>query len=210
MSDLTTLDLDRIRAADVRLEPYPHLVVEGALRADRAKQVAADFPAIDRPGVVSSREAAPGPAFARLLSELEGEDFRSVIADKMGMDLAGLDTKINLRGHARKTDGNIHTDTPTKAVTVLMYFNRAPEASDTGLRILNNSHDLDDYAAEVAPLLGNMLVFKVTPDCWHGHKPFEGERKSLQLNYLSGLERTRKHERFRRFFRHLGRRIGLD
>ena len=206
------LDLDRIRAAEVQDKPYPFFVVQQAIEADKAGKVAADFPQIDRAGVVSSRDTRPGPAFAKLLEELEGDAFRKVIAEKMGVDLGGLDTKINVRGHARKTDGNIHTDTPTKAVTVLLYFNEKQEAAaaETGLRILNNSKDLDDYVAEVPPVLGNMLVFKVTPDCWHGHKPFEGERKSLQLNYLSGLERTKKHERLRRFFRHLGRRFGLD
>ena len=95
---------------------------------------------------------------------------------------------------------------------MLLYFNEEQEAaaSETGLRILNNGRDLDDYVAEVPPVLGNMLAFKVTPDCWHGHKPFEGERRSLQLNYLSGLERTKKHERVRRLIRHVGRRVGLD
>ena len=204
------LDLATIRAAEVQEKPYPFFVVENAIRVDKAKSVAADFPQIERAGVVNSHGTRPGPAFAQLLDELEGDAFREVIADKMGVDLGGLDTKINVRGHARRTDGNIHTDTPTKAVTVLLYFNEGQAASDTGLRILKNSHDLDDYVAEVPPVLGNMLVFKVTPDCWHGHKPFEGERKSLQLNYLSGVERTKKHERFRRFFRHIARRIGLD
>lgn len=207
---MTVLDLAKIRATEVSGKPYPFFVVEGALRSDVAEAVAEDFPKIERAGVVSSRDTRPGPAFARLLDELEGDEFRKLIADKFGVDLTGLDTKINVRGHARLTDGNIHTDTPTKAVTVLLYFNRETEASDTGLRILNNSRNLDDYAAECPPRLGNMLAFKVTPDCWHGHKPFEGERKSLQLNYLSGLERTRKHERVRRFFRHIGRRLGLD
>lgn len=204
------LDLAKIRAADVAMKPYPFFMVEDAIRADAADKVADDFPAIDRAGVVNPSETTPGPAFAALLDELKGEAFRKVIAEKFDVPLDGLDVKINLRGQARKTDGNIHTDTPTKAVTVLLYFNRETEASDTGLRILNNGRDLDDYVAEVPPLLGNMLAFKVTPDCWHGHKPFEGERRSLQLNYLSGAERTRKHERFRRFFRHVGRRLGFD
>ena len=204
------LDLDRIRAAPVQDRPYPFFTVEGAIDPRCADSVAEDFPAIDRAGVVNPSDTSPGPAFARLLDELHGDDFRAVIAEKFEVPLDGLDIKVNLRGRARRTDGNIHTDTPTKAVTVLLYFNRDEEASDTGLRILNSSSDLDDYAAEVPPLLGNMLAFKVTPDCWHGHKPFEGERRSLQLNYLSGIERTRKHERVRRFFRHLGRRVGLD
>ena len=206
------LDLARIRAADVQDKPYPFFMVEQAIRADSAGLVAADFPKIDRAGVVSLSETVPGPAFSALLDELKGEAFRSVIAEKLDVPLDGLDIKINLRGHARKTDGNIHTDTPTKAVTVLLYFNEEQEAaaSETGLRILNNGRDLDDYVAEVPPVLGNMLAFKVTPDCWHGHKPFEGERRSLQLNYLSGLERTKKHERVRRLIRHFGRRVGLD
>ena len=206
------LDLARIRAAEVSDKPYPFYTVERAIRLNSAEKVAADFPKIDRAGVVNPDETTPGPAFAALLDELQGDEFRSVIAEKFDVPLDGLDIKINLRGHARKTDGNIHTDTPTKAVTVLLYFNEEqhPSAAETGLRILNSSRDLDDYVAEVPPLLGNMLAFKVTPDCWHGHKPFEGERRSLQLNYLSGLERTKKHERIRRFFRHVGRRIGLD
>ena len=206
------LDLARIRAAEVSDKPYPFFTVEQAIRLDSAEKVAADFPKIERAGVVNPSETKPGPAFAALLDELQGDAFRSVIAEKFDLSLDGLDIKINLRGHARKSDGNIHTDTPTKAVTVLLSFNEEQEeaSSKTGLRILNNSSDLDNYVAEVPPLLGNMLAFRVTPDCWHGHKPFEGERKSLQLNYLSGLERTKKHEGTRRFFRHLGRRIGLD
>lgn len=200
------LDLDKIRAADVHERPYPFFVVEQAIADGKADAVARDFPAIERAGVVNSRDTDPGPAFAALLEELEGDAFRQVIADKFGIELDGLDTKINIRGHARWTDGNIHTDTPTKAVTVLLYFNRDAEASDTGLRILNNSRDLDDYVAEVPPLLGNMLAFKVTPDCWHGHKPFEGERRSLQLNYLSGLERRGKHELVRRVASRLKRK----
>ncbi|QIK96620.1 2OG-Fe(II) oxygenase [Sphingomonas sp. HDW15A] len=206
------LDLARIRAAEVQEKPYPFFTVEQAILADSVDRVASDFPKIGRAGVVNPSDTSPGPAFAALLDELKGDAFRSVIAEKFDVTLDGLDIKINLRGHARKTDGNIHTDTPTKAVTVLLYFNKEQEAasSETGLRILKNSSDLDDYVAEVPPLLGNMLAFKVTPNCWHGHKPFEGERRSLQLNYLSGLERTKKHERVRRFFRHVGRRIGLD
>ena len=206
------LDLARIRAAEVQDKPYPFFTVDQAIRLGSAEKVAADFPKIERAGVVNPSETTPGPAFAALLEELQGQAFRSVIAEKFNVPLDGLVIKINLRGHARKSDGNIHTDTPTKAVTVLLYFNKEQEAasSKTGLRILNNGRDLDDYVAEVQPLLGNMLAFKVTPDCWHGHKPFEGERKSLQLNYLSGLERTKKHERVRRFFRHVGRRIGRD
>ena len=72
-------------------------------------------------------------------------------------------------------------------------------ADATGLRILRNGRNLDDYVEEVPPLLGTMLAFKVTPDCWHGFKPFSGPRHSLQLNYLSGIKTKHKHEAARRF-----------
>lgn len=203
------LDYTKIRAAEVRTEPYPFFVVEGALDQARAAEAAGAFPAIDRPGAIDVEDTRFGKPFAELLGELRGERFREIVADKLGVPLDGLETVVNVRGQVRSTDGNIHTDTPTKAVTVLVYFNEEDEAPGTGLRILNSSRDLDDYVAEVPTKLGTMVVFKVTPDCWHGHGSFSGKRRSLQLNYLSGLERTRKHERFRRLVSHAKRRLGL-
>ena len=38
------LDLDRIRNAPVKSEPYPYFFVEQAIRSDLAPKVAADFP----------------------------------------------------------------------------------------------------------------------------------------------------------------------
>lgn len=203
------LDFSKIRAAEVRNEPYPFFVVEGALDGAAAAEAAGAFPDIDRPGAIDVEDTQYGEPFARLLGELRGERFRQLVADKLGVPLDGLETVVNVRGQVRSTDGNIHTDTPTKAVTVLVYFNEEDEAPGTGLRILNSSCDLDDYAAEVPPKLGTMVAFKVTPDCWHGHGSFAGKRRSLQLNYLSGLERTGKHERFRRLVGHATRRLGL-
>jgi hypothetical protein len=201
------LDLDRIREAPVRQAPYPYFVVEQAMFADAAAKSAKAFPKIDRPGVVSPEEADFGEPFAALLDELQSERFREVIADKLEVELEGRATVVNLRGHTRWTDGNIHTDTPSKLVTVLLYFNPPGQVDQTGLRILNNSRDLDDFAEEVPPVLGNMIVFKVTPNCWHGHKPFEGERHSLQLNYLSGKTTIGKHQLAHRLWSRMKRKL---
>lgn len=201
------LDLDRIRAAALRPTPYPYFVVPGALRADTAMAVAADFPAIDRPGAVDPDQTSPGPAFAQLLDDLRGPELRSIVGDKLDLDLEGRGVVINVRGQVRRTDGNIHTDTPSKLATVLLYFNQDGEAPDTGLRILRGSKNLDDYVEEIPSTLGTMVVFKVTPDCWHGHKPFVGPRHSLQLNYLSGVKTIGKHQLLHRLVGRMKRKL---
>lgn len=188
------LDLDRIRSAPVNSAPYPYFVVPDAIRAMEAAETAKAFPHIDRPGAIDVDETEFGPSFGTLLDELRGDQFRQLIAEKLDIDLDGRDIAINVRGQIRVTDGNIHTDTPAKLVTVLLYFNPRGEADATSLRILKNGTDLDDYVEEVRPDLGTMLVFKVTPDCWHGHKPVVGQRRSLQLNYLSGIKTIGKHQ----------------
>ena len=209
------LDLQRIRNAPVRTEPYPYFMVEGAIAAAEAPQVAADFPVIGRPGAINVDETDFGPAFAALLDELRGEEFRRLIADKLDIDLDCRDIVVNVRGQMRLTDGNIHTDTPSKLVTVLVYFNEPGETDKTSLRILRNGHDLDDFVEEMPPRLGNMVVFKVTPDCWHGHHAVPGKRLSLQLNYLSGVKTRGKHQlahrlvgRMKRKVSHLLERVG--
>ncbi len=149
-----------------------------------------------------------------MLDELRSDRFRALIADKFDVDLDDKDIVVNVRGQMRRTDGNIHTDTPSKLITVLAYFNDPGETDATALRILKNGHDLDDYVEEIPPRLGTIFAFKVTPDCWHGHKAIEGARKSLQMNYLSGIQTRGKHQlghrlvgRFKRKVAHL---VGRD
>jgi len=203
------LDLERIRKASVNDAPYPYFVSTRALIAGEASAVARDFPPIQRAGAIAANDTDYGPVFGKLLDELRSDEFRGLIADKFEIDLEGKEIVINVRGQSRWTDGNIHTDTPSKLITVLLYFNDAGEATHTtGLRILRNSRNIDDFVEEVPPLLGTMVAFKVTPNCWHGFKPFEGARHSLQLNYLSGVKTKHKHEAGRRFLRHMGRRAG--
>ena len=201
------LDLDHIRDAPVRPAPFPFFVVPDALRADRAADVAAAFPAIDRAGAVGVDQVDQQPLFADLLDDLRGDAFRNLIADKLDLDLDQRAIVINVRGAVRLTDGNIHTDTPSKLATVLLYFDRPDDASDTGLRILRGNKDLDDYIEEVPSTLGTMLVFKVTPDCWHGHKPHVGRRHSLQLNYLSGVKTIGKHQLLHRLIGRTRRKL---
>ena len=201
------LDLERIRNAPVKSDPYPYFIVEQAIAAKTAPKVAKDFPDIERPGAINVDDTEYGPAFGALIEELKGEKLRKLIAEKLDVDLDSRDIVINVRGQMRLTDGNIHTDTPSKLVTVLLYFNEPGEMDKTSLRILRNGRDLDDFVDEVQPRLGNMLVFKVTPNCWHGHQAVPGKRLSLQMNYLSGVKTRGKHQLAHRIVGRMKRKL---
>ncbi len=137
-----------------------------------------------------------GPAFGAFLAELEGPALREAVARKFAIDLAGRPTMVTVRGQARLSDGQIHTDTATKLITVLVYMNEAWEAPGGRLRLLRKSDDLESAVAEVPPAAGTLLAFRVTPNCWHGHKPASGPRRVVQLNWVVS-ERVVRRERLR-------------
>jgi len=182
---LTLLDLDRLRAAPRRRDPFDFVVVDDFIPvADRAALVA-DFPPVPGHGSYPLELAACGPAFAQLAEELSGEGLRRAIEDKFEIDLAGRPTLITVRGRSDGRDGRIHTDSATKLITLLLYLN--PEWHEEGgrLRLLRGPDDLDDYAAEVAPLAGTMIAFRRSEASFHGHRPHVGERRSVQLNWVT-------------------------
>jgi hypothetical protein len=156
--------------------------------------VTADFPAIRHPGSIPLSEADYGAKFAAFLSALDGGEFRQLIADKFGIDLENRPTMYTLRGIMREKDGRIHTDSKTKVITVLVYFNHNWQHDGGRLRVLRNGEDMDDYVEEIAPEAGTMMIFQVTDNCWHGHKPVVGKRLSLQMNYLVGNTAKGKHQ----------------
>ena len=101
-------------------------------------------------------------------------------------DLNLEDTKVTttLRGFSRKKDGQIHTDSKTKIITVLLYLNEEWPEKNGNLRLLKGNNNLEDYIKEIPCTFGSMVAFKVTNQCWHGFKPYEGTRLSIQLNYI--------------------------
>jgi hypothetical protein len=57
--------------------------------------------------------------------------------------------------------------------------------------MVRSPSDLEDYAAEVVPAGGTLLAFRRTDDSFHGHKPFVGVRRILQLSYTKGGDTAR-------------------
>ncbi len=197
------LQLEALRKANLRTDPYPYTVVENFIDADSLGCVLADFPELNSPGSIPVEAVSGGPAYDALITELSGEDFRGVVAAKFGMPLDGYPIMITLRGVMREKDGRIHTDSKTKVITVLLYLNETWDQTGGCLRVLRGPDDLDDYVEEIPPAAGTLLVFRVTDNCWHGHTPVVGKRLSIQMNYLVGEGANAKH----RFFHRLSSRL---
>jgi hypothetical protein len=143
-----------------------------------------DFPAVPGPGSYPPDELRSGPLFARVLDELQGPTFRNLVEEKFGIDLAGRATMVTVRGHIALKNGDIHRDTDTKLITVLVYFNHSWNEAGGRLRILRSEHDMEDCVAEIPPIAGNLLAFRVTANSWHGHLPAAAPRKAIQLNWV--------------------------
>jgi SM-20-related protein len=193
VTDASIIDLAAVEKTNVTSDPFPYLVISNFLHAESEKQILKDFPRIEFPGSVPVSDVQFGSSFQRLLEELQGDPLRAVIEKKLDVDLTNRPTLITLRGRTRAKDGQIHADTKSKIVTLLLYLN--PVWTDEGgrLRILRSNQDLENYVQEIPPTYGTCLIFKVTDNCWHGHKPFEGERRSIQLNYLTSQKVLQHH-----------------
>jgi hypothetical protein len=188
------IDLDRFRATPLNHQPYDYLIVPGFLRRDAIAAIEADYPAVDRPGSFPVSGMRYGPTFAALLAALEGDAMRDAFAAKFGVDLAGRPTMITVRGRCQGKDGRIHTDSATKILTVLIYMNAAWEAPGGRLRVLRSATNLEDYAAEVPPVAGTLLAFRRGERSWHGHPPFVGPRRVIQLNWVTGADVVRREQ----------------
>jgi SM-20-related protein len=188
------LDYAALNSVPVGTEPFPHLLVRDFVPPASLRKVVSDLPAITQRGSFPVEAVRLGPAARALMTELQGTRLRDSIAARFGLDLADAPTMVTLRGWTTERDGRIHVDSSTKRVTVLLYLN--PRADAFGqhegcLRLLRGPDDLEDYAVEVPPVNGTLLVFPNGADTWHGHKVFSGRRYSVQLNYMTTDEKAR-------------------
>jgi hypothetical protein len=179
------LDLDRLRAAPLEGDPFEFVVVEEFVPAAALPAILADFPAVRGAGSFPIESLSYGVAFAGLAAALSGPQLARAVAEKFAVSLDGRPTVLTVRGFGDAADGRIHTDSASKIITLLLYMNPVWEASAGRLRLLRGPDDLDDYAREVAPLAGTMLAFRRSARSFHGHRPYIGKRRVLQLNWVT-------------------------
>jgi len=200
---LEPLDFDAYHAAPVAADPYPHILLPNFVKPAALREVVAALPIMRGRGSYPTAALHFGPAAQAVLRGLEGEVFRAITADKFGLDLAAAPLMTTLRGNANERDGNIHTDSAAKRVTILLYLNpgsgNAFDDQKGCLRLLRSHNNLEDYAVEVPPVDGTLLVFPNAPTAWHGHKVFIGQRYVIQMNYMTTGAKARSELRRHQF-----------
>jgi SM-20-related protein len=202
------LDIGKFNQAEATRTPFEFVTVPAFVSGDALSAVNSDFPKMEKAGNFPLEKLSYGPHFKAFVEQLKGEEFRKAVEAKFGMNLKGLKHLITVRGFAENSDGNIHTDVPSKVVTALIYLNEKWDSTGGMLRLLRDGKNLDDYIAEVPPIGGTLLMFKRSDKSWHGHKPFEGVRRTIQINWIDESVNDAVHG-LGKFGRRIKKALGL-
>src|SRR5690242_5257019 len=197
----TLLDPARLDRPDtlIRSDPFPFMIAHGQLPEQSRTDLERDFPKYSGAGFFPYDKQECGPSIRALVDALTSPAFASAVGAKLGIgNLGQFPTLVTICRSLNKRHGTIHTDSRSKVATALLYLNRQwPDTSDGCLRFLNRVDDIDDLVApEVKPLYGEFAIFKREDNSFHGHLPYEGERRVIQVAWLtSEEEKLRKTQR---------------
>jgi SM-20-related protein len=190
----TVLDLLALESAPLQHVPFHHSIVRDFINASHLDAILDGFPAVPGPGSHAPASLDMSAPFAAFLRELQGDGFRHAIERKFEIDLGSRPTVTTIRGEVRASDGRVHTDSRSKLITILIYLNGDWSAPGGRLRLLR-SQNLDDYAIEIAPEAGTLLAFRRSEHSWHGHAPFAGSRRAVQMSYVTNRATAVREER---------------
>ena len=213
-------DPSRLDRADtlVRSEPFHFLVAREQLPGEAAGELARDFPRYSGAGFFPYEARDCGPSVNRLIEDLTDPAVATAVGTRLGIDNLGqYPTLVTICRSLNKRHGTIHTDSRSKVATALLYLNESwPDTSGGCLRFLRRDNDIDDLVGpELKPLYGNLAVFRRADNSFHGHLPYEGERRVIQVAWLTSEdEKLRKTQRgklsrlFKKLFGAIDRRLG--
>lgn len=177
------LNIAKLAGAELHTEPFEYVVMPGFLNSSSLHDVVKSYPNL-KGGSYPLETVEMSDPLKEVIEELDGPEFEGVVAEKFDVKIAGKPKMFSLRGYCRSTDGKIHTDSKDKIITVLLYLNEGWQQTGGKLRLLRSGSNLEDFADEVSPDNGTILIFKRSDKSWHGHGPFEGERRSIQMNWM--------------------------
>ena len=201
----SVLNPEAVRQAPLSREPYSFFLGSGVLKEDAIPDLKRDFPDITKPGYLTINEVDLKGRFKALVDELESEEFTEELSKKFGKDLHPYPRLTTIRKLSQAKDGRIHTDGPSKVMTLLVYMNDEWDTGGSGrLRVLYDEKNFEPYAAEVPPTMGTVFAFLRSDDSWHGHQPFAGERKVVQVAWVTSaeeLDRKKNRNKWQQMFK---------
>jgi hypothetical protein len=193
------IDLDVIRRAELHTDPYPYFTGSSFIAPDAVAGIQASFPDLKKTGFHPASDMNFTGAFAKLMAELESDELVGALSEKLGADFANAARFITIRKVSAAHEGRIHCDGEAKVGNFLVYLNDEWSGHDGCLRVLRRQDSFDDYVAEIDPTTGSVFGFLRRDNSWHGHKPFVGERRVIQVAWLRSqeeLERKTSRHRF--------------
>lgn len=220
MGAAVLLDPARLDRPDttIQRQPFPFMIAHGQLPDEMRADLDRDFPRYASAGFFPYEPADCGVSVNALVDDLTSATFARIIGQRLGIDdLDQYPTLVTLCRMLNKRHGTIHTDSRSKVATALLYLNgQWPDTSAGCLRFLHSVDDIDAMVMpELIPLYGEFAVFKRCDNSFHGHLPYEGERRVIQVAWLtSEEEKLRKTRRgkfsrtFKKFFGGLDRKLG--
>lgn len=179
------LNEEAIAAATLNRRPYDYAFTDQAMDQRYKKEILDEAPEIKDRGSYGLPSLKCGPKFRAVLDDLLNPRFRRLMENKFDIDLSRNPPVILMMGNTtgHYNEGYAHTDSKHKIITVIAGFSQEWPYENGKLRV-QNSPDRNDYAFEFSPVFGNMLMFRVGDNSWHGFLPQKGPRMSLQLCFV--------------------------
>ncbi len=195
------LDPARLQQQDtlVNTTPFNFFVARQLLPSEAKGPLSSDFPTFKGAGYLPYEAEQCGKSINRLIDDLTAPAFADAIGELLNIErLSQYPTYISISRFLNKRHGTIHTDGKSKIATALLYLNQDWDINSGGcLRFLNRIDDIEDTVVpEISPEFGTLVAFKRADNSFHGHRPFQGERRVIQIAWLvSEEDKLRKGKR---------------
>ncbi len=202
------LNLAAFETAAASDDPYQHILIDDLLMPGVAARLEADYPGIEVTGYVTMEPEKLTPIFRDLVAELKGTALTEALSRAFGRDMHGYPRMVTMRRWSQAREGYIHTDSQRKVMTMLLYLNSSWNDGPGGrLRVLYDAKNFEPYKLEVPPTNGTAFAFTRSDNSWHGHLPFAGERRVVQVTWLRDTEAMNRktsnnslHQKLKRLF----------
>jgi hypothetical protein len=119
------------------------------------------------------------------------------MGEAFGLDFAALPRMVTVRYTSAAHEGRPHTDGLRKVATLLLYMHPGWASPEGRIRVLRDK-SFDSTVAEVDPSEGNIFALLRSDNSWHGHTPYVGERRVVQVTWLRDAEAAARKERMGR------------